>query len=418
MRVIFLRGNNVYYKFVIFNMKKIICLIFFVLNCFPVFAFALVNINTASSEELDTLPEIGPATATKIITYRTTTPFLVIEDIMKVSGIKEATFAKIKDLITVGDVSGGGTSGSTDDNDDTTSTSTATTTSNTTTTSYSSGGGGGGALSTHSDPESLTDYDPANPKIGAGRTRLAIVKTPVNFFASNDSRSDWNESSFIWTFGDGAVASGKKVSHAYEFSGNYNVVLNAKTNNNLSAVSRTTINVVEPELKISEVNPKLGFVEIENFGNSEKNINGWILKTASSTYIFPTDTIISKQSKIKFSTKNLGLVLAPVGDRVSLLSGDGTEFGRLAVAGNINNIKIKELKQKLNLLKQKLSEINNEEADGGVVAIAEPVILSEEKREKIVEQNLVSPKQTDATSTDIVINKPKGWLSNVVERIF
>jgi competence protein ComEA len=57
-----------------------------------------VNINTASREELDVLPGIGPVKAQAIIDGR---PFKTIEDIMKVSGIKEGEFAKIKDLISV-----------------------------------------------------------------------------------------------------------------------------------------------------------------------------------------------------------------------------------------------------------------------------------------------------------------------------
>jgi competence protein ComEA len=57
-----------------------------------------VNINTASKAELDALPGIGRVKAQGIIDAR---PFKTIEDIMKVSGIKEGEFAKIKDLITV-----------------------------------------------------------------------------------------------------------------------------------------------------------------------------------------------------------------------------------------------------------------------------------------------------------------------------
>jgi competence protein ComEA len=63
----------------------------------------LININTATLEELDSLPGIGPVTAQKIIDYRQANGlFNRIEDIMNVPGIGEGTFAKIKDLITVG----------------------------------------------------------------------------------------------------------------------------------------------------------------------------------------------------------------------------------------------------------------------------------------------------------------------------
>ena len=60
-----------------------------------------ININTASESELDTLPEIGPAIARRIVEHRSSQPFTKLEDIMLVKGIGEKKFAKIKELITV-----------------------------------------------------------------------------------------------------------------------------------------------------------------------------------------------------------------------------------------------------------------------------------------------------------------------------
>lgn len=61
-----------------------------------------ININTASKESLMTLTGIGESKAVSIINYREEKGlFKTIEDIMNVTGIGEAVFAKIKDSITI-----------------------------------------------------------------------------------------------------------------------------------------------------------------------------------------------------------------------------------------------------------------------------------------------------------------------------
>lgn len=61
-----------------------------------------VNLNTASEEELKTLSGIGDTRAERILEYRETNGgFGTIEELMKVEGIKEGVFDKIKDRITV-----------------------------------------------------------------------------------------------------------------------------------------------------------------------------------------------------------------------------------------------------------------------------------------------------------------------------
>ncbi|MDO5474441.1 MAG: helix-hairpin-helix domain-containing protein [Phascolarctobacterium sp.] len=60
-----------------------------------------VNINTATIEELDTLPGVGPAIAQRIVDFRKEQPFTKIEDIMLVKGIGKKKFAKLRERITV-----------------------------------------------------------------------------------------------------------------------------------------------------------------------------------------------------------------------------------------------------------------------------------------------------------------------------
>lgn len=61
----------------------------------------LININTATLEQLTTLSGVGESKAKAIISYREETPFTSIEDLKNVSGIGDSLYATIKDNITV-----------------------------------------------------------------------------------------------------------------------------------------------------------------------------------------------------------------------------------------------------------------------------------------------------------------------------
>ncbi len=64
-------------------------------------AGGLVNLNTASQDELEKLPGVGPATALKIIAYRESQPFTTPGDLEKVSGIGPTKMATLATLVTV-----------------------------------------------------------------------------------------------------------------------------------------------------------------------------------------------------------------------------------------------------------------------------------------------------------------------------
>ncbi len=61
----------------------------------------LIDINTASLTDLQTLPRIGPRTAERIVDHRTANgPFLAIDDLTAVRGIGPKRLAELKPLIT------------------------------------------------------------------------------------------------------------------------------------------------------------------------------------------------------------------------------------------------------------------------------------------------------------------------------
>jgi len=82
------------------DMKRL--LLAFALLLASSLALAAVNINTATREELEALPGIGPVKAQAIVDYRNANgPFKSPEDVMKVKGIKEGEFGKLRGEISV-----------------------------------------------------------------------------------------------------------------------------------------------------------------------------------------------------------------------------------------------------------------------------------------------------------------------------
>ncbi len=88
----------------------VIAMVFLVLGAHPLMAakakaasqHAVININTATEAQLVKLPGIGPKKAKRIVeTRKRLGGFKRIEDIMKVKGIGEKTFQRIRKLITV-----------------------------------------------------------------------------------------------------------------------------------------------------------------------------------------------------------------------------------------------------------------------------------------------------------------------------
>jgi len=62
---------------------------------------APLDLNTATVEQLDTLPGVGEVTAGRIVAYRTAHPFTSVDELLEVPGIGQRRFEQLKDLVTV-----------------------------------------------------------------------------------------------------------------------------------------------------------------------------------------------------------------------------------------------------------------------------------------------------------------------------
>lgn len=152
------------------------------------------------------------------------------------------------------------------------------------------------SASTHYSYLPLSDFQAQqNLSVSAGRNRLSAVGNPLQFQAEANIPDDTVK--YNWSFGDGTTQSGKLIKHIYEYSGTYAIVLNAVLPDS-SAISRTTVTVVDPKLDVLEGNSQ--YIKIKNSASKEINLYGWEILSEGRSFAFPTDTIILADQSVYF----------------------------------------------------------------------------------------------------------------------
>jgi hypothetical protein len=142
--------------------------------------------------------------------------------------------------------------------------------------------------STHNQQEGVSTYTPsADFKVGAGRDRIVSINTPIDFEAYI-SKSDI-QPKYTWNLGDFDTDSGKKIDHIYRHVGTYEVVLEAKTKE-YTGISRTEVQVVEPELDIAT---STSGISLHNKSKQELNIGGFVFGFIKDSFAIPRNTIIT-----------------------------------------------------------------------------------------------------------------------------
>lgn len=164
--------------------------------------------------------------------------------------------------------------------------------------------------------------------LSAGRDRVVLVGTPVQYSAklTDESGGALDGDNYSWSFGDAGAASGKQVSHIYDITGEYVVVLNVSFGGQ-EYTSRANIKAVDPELGLDAVVKNNGdyIVHITNNSINEVNLKGWQLRTKRRIFTLEADIIVMPKKIIPFSQKSVSLDLW-AGENLELVYPTGKIF--------------------------------------------------------------------------------------------
>lgn len=259
-------------------------------------AAELVNINTAGKDELMTLSGIGEVKAQAIIDYRGANgAFKNIEEIKNVSGIGDATYAKIEGSITVGS-----------------------------------------AVQTPEDtpnPEEEEDTASSSGSEPASSSALAVAITGTSVviagaevvFEARATKGAVPRTAFRWNFGDGVVGKGEYIKHTFAHPGKYVVMLSASSQG-VDAEARLTVEVVPNPLSlVVGANNALG---VENTSGREAHIGGWSISTGEEAFFIPEGTVVLPQETIYFSPEVTGIA-KPLGASLYFPSGEPVGVARI-----------------------------------------------------------------------------------------
>lgn len=374
-----------------------------------------ININTASAEELDTLPNIGQVLAGRIVEYRQTHGnFNSIEEVKNVSGIGEATFQDIKDLITVG---GGGEikdddeeepdkenddKSDNEDNDDSDS---------------------DGNPSAHSSPVDLSRKEAeVDLEIDAGRQRLTIAGGEVEFSVEVTAGFDARVN-FDWSFGDGSSSSGQTVTHVYNHPGLYNVVVNAEGAGG-EAVDRTKVQVVTADLDLNLSENKEAVV-VTNNTDWEVNVGEFIISSGEENFSLARDTIIEPNNEIHINLQRLGFDLNKIAS-LTLKNKTGQEMAQVKLASTLNNLTVSDQEALAQIKKEadRLASIINTRAqalNSRPVVVHNRANYSDDNLIAVGYNNEVDDDKTVATtssggggSNSIVLSREPNWWKKIL----
>lgn len=258
----------------------------------PQGVLALVNINSASLNELDSLPYVGTSTAELIIKGR---PYSSSSDIQKVSGFGGGpgtrNYDAVVGLITVS----GNTTVSIETSEKTTNSSSGNTTAKV--------------------------IKSASP----GLIKGLIINVPakaytgqlISFDVDPDDGKAGRLTRYQWNFGDGTTDNSKTPTHRYTHPGTYVVIVESYYQKE-TKLARNEIEILPLALTLEIISTKE--VRVTNNGSYEIDLGRMVL-IGDSTFTFPKHTILLPSQSLVTKVDNKGSVVLQDGEGVILATG-------------------------------------------------------------------------------------------------
>lgn len=166
-------------------------------------------------------------------------------------------------------------------------------------------------------------------KAYAGEDRAGIAGADIEFkgeaLGLKNYPLDYTKTRFVWNFGDGAYLEGKTAKHSYFFPGKYIAVLDVSSGE-FSASDRITINVLQNEITISEINPIDSRVKIYNGSRETIDISFWQIAYKDQNFIFPKNSFVRGKEYLTIPKEISGFDFSGITkDNVKLLYPNGAE---------------------------------------------------------------------------------------------
>ena len=186
-------------------------------------------------------------------------------------------------------------------------------------------------VSAHFSSTAVSSSKPTSKAtLSIGKNRLGSVGSPMEF-AIDTSLKSLRKEDYRWNFGDGTVKQGLRITHTYEYPGEYVVMLNAESGGERAA-ARINVKVIEADLQIIEADKER--IIIQNNSKNEINLYGRVLLVSDKIFVFPRDTLVGAGQNISFSFKVTGLTPTDKNDVKILAVGEDSTVSNVTQAAH------------------------------------------------------------------------------------